>query len=162
MLHTTTTDATASKTASAFLHLAETHVVENQPPPLRDYNLYQQDVALREAVAREGAAWAEPELQAFGALTGSRELIELGFQANENKPVLYTHDNYGHRVDEVRFHPAYHRLMQISMEHGLHAAHWRKPGPGAHVARAAMSFSYLRDQAANLERALWNCDEFQD
>ena len=125
-------------------YLAETHVVENQPPPLRDYNAYQQDAALVEALAREGAAWAQPELQSFGALTGSREVIELGFQANENKPVLYTHDNYGHRIDEVRFHPAYHRLMQISMENGLHASHWRNPKPGAHVARAAMS--YLQGQ----------------
>ena len=130
--------------SSGYRHLADTHVVENQPPPLCDYNTYQQDAALREAVAREGAAWAEPTLQAFGTLTGSREVIELGFQANENKPVLYTHDNYGHRIDEVRFHPAYHRLMQISTEHGLHAAHWRNPQPGAHVARAAMC--YLQNQ----------------
>lgn len=129
---------------ASYRFLAETHTVENQPPPLRDFNTYQQDTALREAVAREGAVWAEPELQAFGALTGSRELIELGFQANENKPVLYTHDNYGHRIDEVRFHPAYHRLMQISTAHGLHAAHWRTPQPGAHVARAAMC--YLQNQ----------------
>jgi putative acyl-CoA dehydrogenase len=137
-----TTPATA--TTAAYGHLAETHIVENQPPPLRDYNQYQQDVALREAVAREGAAWAETELQAFGALTGSADVIALGFQANENKPVLYTHDNYGHRVDEVRFHPAYHQLMKISMEHGLHASHWRQPRAGAHVARAAMS--YLQGQ----------------
>ena len=54
---------------------AETHTVENQPRPLEDYNLYLEDRALREAVAREGAAWAEDELHAFGALTGSRELI---------------------------------------------------------------------------------------
>jgi putative acyl-CoA dehydrogenase len=124
--------------------LAETHVVENQPPPLQDYNAYQQDAVLMEALAREGAAWAQPQLQSFGAQTGSREVIELGFQANENKPVLYTHDNYGHRIDEVRFHPAYHSLMQISMENGLHASHWRDPKPGAHVARAAMS--YLQGQ----------------
>ncbi len=128
---------------------AETHAVENQPPPLRDFNLYQQDHALREAVEREGAAWAERPLQAFGALTGSRELIELGFQANENKPVLYTHDNYGHRIDEVRFHPAYHRLMQISTEHGLHAAHWREPRAGAHVARAAMFYLQSQVDAAH-------------
>ena len=134
----------ATTPANSQRHLAETHVVENQPPPLRDYNVYAQDAALVEAVAREGAAWAAPQLQAFGVLTGSREVIELGFQANDNKPALYTHDNYGHRIDEVRFHPAYHRLMQISMEHGLHASHWRKPGPGAHVARAAMS--YLQGQ----------------
>jgi putative acyl-CoA dehydrogenase len=142
----TTIQATA---ASVYGHLAETHVVENQPPPLRDYNSFQQDVALREAVVREGAAWAEAQLHAFGALTGSRELIELGFQANENKPVLYTHDNYGHRIDEVRFHPAYHRLMQISMERGLHASHWLTPQPGAHVARAAMCYLQNQVEAAH-------------
>jgi putative acyl-CoA dehydrogenase len=129
--------------------MAETHEVQNQPPALQDYNLYQQDTALREAVAREGAAWAESDLQAFGALTGSREVIELGFQANENKPVLYTHNNYGHRIDEVRFHPAYHRLMQISLENGLHSSHWMRPGPGAQVARAAKFYLQAQVDAAH-------------
>ena len=129
--------------------LAETHEVQNQPPALQDYNLYQHDHALREAVAREGAAWAEGDLQAFGALTGSREVIELGFQANENKPVLYTHNNYGHRIDEVRFHPAYHRLMQISLENGLHSSHWTQPGPGAQVARAAKFYLQSQVDAAH-------------
>ena len=130
--------------------LAETHEVQNQPRPLEEYNLYEQDAALREAVRREGAGWAEDSLAAFGRLTGSRELIELGFQANENKPVLYTHDRYGHRIDEVRFHPAYHRLMQISLEHGLHASHWREPKPGAHVARAARMFMMSQVEAAHI------------
>jgi putative acyl-CoA dehydrogenase len=129
--------------------MAETHAVQNQPPALQDYNLYQQDVALCEAVAREGAAWAEPGLQAFGALTGSREMIELGFQANENKPVLYTHNNYGHRIDEVRFHPAYHRLMQVSLENGLHASHWLEPKAGAQVNRAAMFYLQSQVEAAH-------------
>ena len=130
-------------------HLAETHIVENQPPALRDINLYQQDAALREAVAREGAAWAEADLQSFGKLTGSAEMIELGFQANENKPVLYTHDNYGHRIDEVRFHPAYHQLMKTSLEQGLHASHWLKPQAGAHVARAAKFYLQAQVEAAH-------------
>ncbi len=129
--------------------LAETHTVENQPPPLHDYNLYRQDRALQEAVVREGAAWAEHDLDAFGALAGSREMIELGFQANENKPVLYTHDNYGHRIDEVRFHPAYHRLMQVSLEHGLHASHWLEPKAGAQVARAAKFYMQSQVEAAH-------------
>ncbi len=129
--------------------MAETHLVENQPSPLQDYNLYLQDHALREAVAREGADWAETELNAFGSLTGSREMIELGFQANENKPVLYTHDNYGHRIDEVRFHPAYHRLMQISLEHGLHASHWLEPKAGAQVVRAAKFYMQSQVEAAH-------------
>jgi putative acyl-CoA dehydrogenase len=129
--------------------LAETHEVQNQPPALQDYNLYAQDQALREAVEREGAAWGEADLQAFGALTGSREVIELGFQANENKPVLYTHDNYGHRIDEVRFHPAYHRLMQMALEHGLHSSHWTDPKPGAQVARAAKFYMQSQVDAAH-------------
>ncbi|NMM26640.1 MAG: isovaleryl-CoA dehydrogenase [Glaciimonas sp.] len=136
-------------TQSENMFMAETHKVENQPPPLQDYNLYLQDQALREAVAREGAGWAENELSAFGILTGSREMIELGFQANENKPVLYTHDNYGHRIDEVRFHPAYHRLMQISLENGLHAAHWSDPKAGAQVARAAKFYMQSQVEAAH-------------
>ena len=130
-------------------HLAETHIVENQPPALRDTNLYQQDVALREAVAREGAAWAESDLQAFGKITGSAAMIELGFQANENKPVLYTHDNYGHRMDEVRFHPAYHQLMKTSLEQGLHASHWLNPQSGAQVARAAKFYLMAQVEAAH-------------
>jgi putative acyl-CoA dehydrogenase len=129
--------------------LAETHEVLNQPPPLHDYNPYLQDQALREAVEREGASWAEADLQAFGALTGSRAVIELGFQANENKPVLYTHDAYGHRIDEVRFHPAYHQLMRMSLEHGLHSSHWTDPRPGAHVARAAKFYLQSQVDAAH-------------
>ncbi len=129
--------------------LAETHEVLNQPPPLLDYNTYLQDQALREAVEREGALWAEADLQAFGALTGSRAVIELGFQANENKPVLYTHDAYGHRIDEVRFHPAYHQLMRMSLENGLHSAHWTDPKPGAHVARAAKFYLQSQVDAAH-------------
>ena len=129
--------------------MAETHEVQNQPPPLQNYNLYDQDQALVEAVQREGAAWAQADIAAFGALTGSREVIELGFQANENKPVLYTHDNYGHRIDEVRFHPAYHRLMQISLENGLHSSHWTDPKPGAQVARAAKFYMQSQVDAAH-------------
>lgn len=136
-------------TLSKSTFLAETHAVENQPPPLQDYNLYLQDVALQEAVLREGAAWAESGIQALGALAGSREMIELGFQANENKPVLYTHNNYGHRIDEVRFHPAYHRLMQTSLEHGLHSSHWTDPKPGAHVVRAAKFYMQSQVDAAH-------------
>lgn len=129
--------------------MAETHEVQNQPPALQDYNPYLQDAALREAVQREGAAWAEADLTAFGALTGSSEVIELGFQANENKPVLYTHNNYGHRIDEVRFHPAYHRLMQMSLESGLHSSHWTHPQPGAQVARAAKFYLQSQVDAAH-------------
>ena len=114
-----------------------THEVFNQPPPLAGYNVYEQDAAVREGVAREGAARAEPLLREIGALAGSEEAIAWGEQANRYPPELHTHDRYGHRIDEVSFHPAWHELMRRAVGWGLHAAPWRDPQPGAHVARAA-------------------------
>lgn len=121
-----------------------THLVENQPEPFAPDNLYARDPALREAVAREGAAWAEPALIDYGAAMAS-EGLDLGVDANRFRPQLRTHDRYGHRVDEVEYHPSYHRLMTLGVEHGVHAFAWREPRPGAHVARAVLS--YLHHQA---------------
>ncbi|HEU5275540.1 MAG TPA: acyl-CoA dehydrogenase family protein, partial [Xanthobacteraceae bacterium] len=111
--------------------------VINQPPPLEPYDLFRSDTVLRDAVARENAAWAESELAAFGALLGATDTIRLGFEANRNPPVLRSFDRYGHRIDEVDFHPAWHELMAIGMGAGLHSSPWARPRPGAHVARAA-------------------------
>lgn len=130
-------------------YYAETHQVLNQPPELTDYNPYVQDQALGEAVNREGAPWAESELIEFGNLTGSQQMIELGFQANQNKPVLVSHDRFGHRIDEVRFHPAYHQLMQTAIENGIHSSHWTEPKTGAHVMRAAKFYLQSQVEAAH-------------
>ncbi len=119
-------------------HLAHTHEVFNQSAPLVDYNAYDNDSALREAVLRHGAAWAEDSLSAHGAVTGSARVIEWGFLANEYKPQFESHDRQGYRVDRVRYHEAYHQLMNLALEQaGLHSSPWSEPGPGAHVARAA-------------------------
>jgi putative acyl-CoA dehydrogenase len=115
-----------------------THEVTNQPPPLEDVNLFAEDRVLVEAIRREGAGWAEPHLEALGKRAGSAETLRWGDQANANPPVLRTHDRYGHRIDEVEFHPSWHRLMDLSISHGIHALPWREPRPGAHVARGAM------------------------
>ena len=125
--------------------LAETHEVVNVGRELVDYDLYREDKALVEAVQREGAGWADAALGAFGRLAGSAEYLELGVQANQNPPVLDTHDRFGRRIDLVRYHPAYHQLMRTAIEHGLHASPWTDPRPGAHVARAAQF--YLQTQA---------------
>ncbi|HEX6167173.1 MAG TPA: acyl-CoA dehydrogenase family protein [Acidimicrobiales bacterium] len=114
-----------------------THEVTNQPPPLEGYDVFGADAALVEAVEREGAGWAADELHALGRLAGSPEAIEWGFAANRHAPELRTHDRYGHRIDEVTYHPAYHELMRVAIGHGLHAAPWAVDRPGAHVARAA-------------------------
>jgi len=115
----------------------DTHEVVNQPPPLAGYDVFGADAALADAVGREGAAWATAELHALGALAGSLDAQELGRRANENPPMLVTHDRYGNRVDRVRYHPAYHELMTTAIGNGLHAAPWADDRSGAHVARAA-------------------------
>jgi len=114
--------------------------VTNQPPPLESYNLLQTDRVLREALLREHAGWAESELAALGKILGETETIRLGFDANRNPPLLRAFDRYGHRIDEVEFHPAWHALMAIAVETGLHASPWAQPRPGAHVARAAGTY----------------------
>ena len=123
-----------------------THEVRNQPPPLAGYDAYASDTVLREAVAREGASWAEERLHALGRLSGSEEAIAWGFEANEHPPVLHTHDRYGHRVDEVAYHPSYHRLLDVAISHGLHALPWREnERTGAHAARAAGFMTWRTD-----------------
>ncbi len=128
------------------LPFGETHEVFNQAPPLEGVNFYTQDIPLREAVSREGGAWGEKRLVKYGAIAGN-ELISLGFQANLNKPVLKTHDRYGHRIDEIEFHPAYHRLMQYSIENEIPTLPWREPKPGAHVVSHALSYLHSQVEA---------------
>jgi putative acyl-CoA dehydrogenase len=113
-----------------------THEVFNQPPVLDGYDVAD-DPAMLAALRREGAGWAEDGIRELGRLAGSARAQELGRQANENPPRLRTHDRFGHRVDEVEFHPAWHELMTVAVRHGLHGAPWRDARPGAHVARAA-------------------------
>jgi putative acyl-CoA dehydrogenase len=111
--------------------------VLNQPPPLENYNVFESDRPLVEAVDREGADFARERVSELGEIAGSAEAIRLGQEANRNRPELRTHDRFGNRIDEVEFHPAWHELMTIAVENGLDSAPWREPGPGAHVARAA-------------------------
>ena len=122
-----------------------THAVENQPPALAPCDAYATDLPLREALRREGGGWAEAEVAAYGQLAGG-ELMELGRLANEHRPKFLPFDRYGQRIDEVEFHPAYHRLMATAVRHGVSNFAWRHADrPGAHVARAALMF--LHNQA---------------
>jgi len=117
---------------------AATHEVLNQALPLQDYNTFEADQVLVEALEREGGGWAADRARDVGAFMGSARAIRLGFEANENPPRLRTHDRFGNRIDEVEFHPSWHELIGAEVGFGLHALPWREPGPGAHVARAAM------------------------
>src|SRR5437868_14758135 len=124
--------------------------VVNQPPSLVDYNLFATDQVLREAVRREGAEWAETDLAAFGGYLGGSKVALWGEQANRNPPVLRTHDRFGHRIDEVDFHPAWHELMQTSLAAGLHSRPWSEPREGAHVARAALFYLASETESGHL------------
>jgi len=114
----------------------------NQAPPLADYNLFDADLALQQAVLRAGAGWAQDELRRLGARSGEAATIELGFLANRHVPQLHTHDRCGNRRDTVEFHPAYHSLMSLACEFGLHSSPWANPCAGAHAARAAAVLLY--------------------
>jgi len=114
-----------------------THEVINQPTALEGHNAFTFDAALSEALAREGATWAADSLEELGELAGSPEAIEWGRLANGNPPILHTHDRFGHRLDRIDFHPAYHQLMEVAVGAGLNAAPWADGRPGSHVARAA-------------------------
>ena len=128
---------------------SRTHEVLNQSTPLVDYNLFETDPSLMEALHREGGGWAEAELRALGGKIGSEEVIAWGFQANENPPVLHTHDRFGYRIDEVEFHPAWHRLLELSVGAGIAGRPWRDTRKGAHVARAVASFLASQNEAGH-------------
>jgi len=113
-----------------------THDVTNQPPPLTPYDT-SEDAALLEGLRREGAGWAEEDVRRLGRAAGSAEAQEWGEQANRHEPELRTHDRYGNRIDEVEFHPSWHRLMGVAVAEGLAGAPWADERPGAHVARTA-------------------------
>src|SRR5579859_594932 len=126
-----------------------THTVFNQPPPLVDYNAFTQDAVLVECLLREGAGWSQDRLSEIGAFVGREDVIQWGFDANTFEPVLQTHDRYGHRIDEVMFHPTYHYLMSHAVARGLHASSWLDSKPGSHVARAAAFYLFMQVEAGH-------------
>jgi putative acyl-CoA dehydrogenase len=119
-------------------HGVATHEVVNQPPPLVDYNAFEADAALREALVREGGDWGLDRVRDFGSVIASAEALEHAKRAQRNIPVLKTHDRYGHRVDEIDYDPSMHWMLRLGVERELNSLPWREPRAGAHVVRAAM------------------------
>jgi len=134
----------------------ETHEVVNQSPPFENVNLFAADMALAEAVAREGADWAGDALHLLGEAAGSAETIALGRLANENPPKLRRYDQKGHRLDRVDFHPAYHELLALSFREGLHCSTWEhgasgaEPAQGGQVARAGRLYMIAQAEAGHM------------
>lgn len=122
--------------------MSTTHDVFNQAPPRTGVNEYTSHTALVEAVDTYGGAWATDALTEAGALVGTADFQRDAELANTITPKLVTHDRWGHRVDDVEFHPAYHRVIGDAIAHGAHTSCWSDPRPGAHVARAAMFMQF--------------------
>lgn len=121
-----------------------THKVTNQPPELVPYNTWDTDQPLRDAIAREHITGTQRNLQIYGALTGD-DLVDAGCLANENRPTLTRFNSSGMRIDEVEFHPSYHYLMTMGIQHGLSNFPWsHEDWPGANVSR--MALFYLHNQ----------------
>jgi putative acyl-CoA dehydrogenase len=125
----------------------QTHTVFNQAPPLEGVDVFSSNVPLVEAVGREGAGWVLERASALGRVIGGEPQQLWGRLANENKPVLRTHDRYGNRIDEVEFHPAWHKLMKLGIEHELHSLPWTSAEPAAHTARAALYMTAMQAEA---------------
>ena len=119
-------------------HQDPARAVLNQAPPLEPLNLFDADVALQEALAREGGAWGAERVREAGAVAGSAEARAHARAAERNMPVLHTHDRYGNRIDAVQLDPGWHWLLRGAIERGIAGLPWREQRAGAHVVRAAM------------------------
>ncbi|MFE0376539.1 acyl-CoA dehydrogenase family protein [Streptomyces inhibens] len=129
---------------------ATTHTVTNQPPPLVGYDVFAGDPALTEGITRYVADIrldeVREELGRLGQAAGSAHAQRWGEQANTHPPVLRTHDRYGHRIDEVEFHPAWHRLLGHAVSAGLTDA-WSRPD--GHVRRTAGFLVWTQAEAGH-------------
>ena len=122
----------------------ETHEVLNQPPPLLDYNAFDADPALQEAIQREGGAWGEDRVRDMGAVVASTEADEHRRRAQRNLPILHQHDRFGHRIDQVEYDPSMHWMLRLGVEREVNSLPWRDEKPGAHVVRTGLF--YLMNQ----------------
>jgi putative acyl-CoA dehydrogenase len=127
----------------------DNRVATNQPPPLAGHNTVTSDLALVEAVRRHASVEAVEDLTGLGAVAGSAEAREHGMLANRNEPELAQYDRYGNRIDEVRFHPSWHWLMDRAVGYGLQAAPWTSEEEHAHVRRAAGFLAWSQTESGH-------------
>lgn len=124
-----------------------THEVMNQATPLVGHNAFAGDRALTGIASRNDLAWASDVLTECGRVVGSAHVAALARDANRHTPELKSHDRFGHRIDQIEFHPAWHELMALAIGHGTHALSWTARKGNAHVARGILS--YLWNQGEN-------------
>lgn len=127
----------------------KTHEVFNQVPAYERINLFETDKLLNELVEKSGAGWAVPRLRDYGRILSTPEWIEKGALANKHTPVFHSHDRFGNRIDFIEFHPAYHEIMALAFESGLHALPWTEKKKGAHFARLGLDYMHAQNEAGS-------------
>jgi len=133
--------------------MTTTHDVFNQPTPFEHINTFQADPQLQHWLKQFSAGWDQAKAtqlaKQLGDTLSQPEWIEKGFLANQFTPELHSHDRYGHRLDLVKYHPAYHDLMSLAIKHNIHALPWQQPQAGVHVARMALNYLYNQNEAGS-------------
>lgn len=129
--------------------VAETHQVTNQPPALENYNVFESDTALQEWLKQSDGDWGIQQISQLGQTLGQAEWIKKGFQANENPPKFHSHDRFGNRQDAVEYHPAYHDLMTLAIEHKIPTLPWSDKQNGSHLVRMAKNYLYNQIEAGS-------------
>ncbi|ABC36402.1 isovaleryl-CoA dehydrogenase [Burkholderia thailandensis] len=130
--------------------MTATHRVTNQAPPLSDYNAFETDAALVEAVQRYDASWRQTALARDGAALTTPDVLALADLANRHAPELATHSPRGERIDALEFHPSWHQLLALLRGEGLHALPFSEPQPGAMAARCAGYYLHAQLESGSL------------
>ena len=124
-----------------------THEVMNQATPLAGHNAFTGDRCSRRSPRARTSDGRDALLADAGATVASARVAELARDANRHTPELRSHDRFGHRIDEIAFHPAWHELMSLAIGHGTHALAWTAARPGAHVARGLLSYLWNQGES---------------
>lgn len=114
-----------------------THEVYNQPGSRGDSDLWQGDPVLRSIAPLMGAQ--TDAVHRYAQSIGGAKWRAAARDANRHSPELDLFDRWGRRLDEVRYHPAYHQFMDISTAAGYSAVAWEGT-PGGHATHAAMVY----------------------
>ena len=130
----------------------QTHEVTNQAPPLECYNAMTTDASLVAALEREGAAWHLDTLTHDGLALTQPDVLALADLANRHTPEHHPFSARGERIDAIEFHPAWHTLLSMLREQGLHSLPFETatPRPGSMAARAAGYFLHAQLESGSL------------
>jgi len=112
---------------------------DNLVPDLNDVNAFVGDVVASQVLTR-CAPWAWGRAAALGAKVWDPRVLKAARDAQRHPPELRRLDRLGNEVHDVEFHPAYHELMSLGFGSGVHSLAWTTDQPGAHAARAVLSY----------------------